>query len=296
MAVYENVFAKEFTDMMNQRRSMNTDFTLVNIMTPNLKNVSKDIILHDDFVAGGKRAYIKGILEPGFSQLNKTEVEVVKGRTFSKRMFLKNADGQIEFRKNADGSYMTQEVTLDKGFVAVYSPINLRLNNRDKHHRGYMYIDFMEFNGHKYVPGRLNSHNPKKMYLYAIPMEAVYIEELCALVISLNKHRAYYKGIKIALTNGHYVYVYSIPYKYRENSGYVMLGAKANTDFDAEVQYLLNFWMKNQILFDLNLTSLDSQVKGVINMGIQDIPGTCMPSEYQKITSAMKASDIEGDM
>ena len=204
MAVYENVFAKEFTDMMNQRRSMNTDFTLVNIMIPNLKNVSKDIILHDDFVAGGKRAYIKGILEAGFSQLNKTEVEVVKGRTFSKRMFLKNADGQIEFRKNADGSYMTQEVTLDKGFVAVYSPINLRLNNRDKHHRGYMYIDFMEFNGHKYVPGRLNSHNSKKMYLYAIPMEAVYIEELCALVISLNKHRAYYKDITKAQSSSIY--------------------------------------------------------------------------------------------
>ena len=106
-------------------------------------------------------------------------------------------------------------------------------------------------------------------------MECVYPIELCGLVIALNKHRAYYKGCKVALTNGHYVYIYSIPYKYRENAGYVLIGAKSSPDFDKEMNQLLNYWM----------------IKGTMNIGIQDLVGTCRPEEYQKIGSALKNLD-----
>ena len=54
---------------------------------------------------------------------------------------------------------------------------------------------------------------------------------------------------------------------------------------------LLNYWMKNGILFDLNMTALDTQVKGTMNIGIQDLVGTCRPEEYQKIGSALKNLD-----
>ena len=184
---------------------------------------------------------------------------------------------------------MTTEITVEKGFVAVYSSINIHLPNKvevngeKKNYnptKGYRFVDFIDT-------------DKGRKYLYLIPMQYVYPMELCGLVISLNKHRAYYKGCKVALTNGHYVYVYSIPYKYRENTGYYLIGAKPSPDFDKEMKQLLDYWMKNNILFDLNMTALDSNYKGNINLGIVDIPGTCMASDYTKFTHAMKSEELD---
>lgn len=283
MATHENVFVREFNDMMNQRKSQNTDFSIVNIPYPNLNLIRKE-----DFIAGGKWGYVKGIAEPYFSELNGTEVEIIKGRTFQKKMSMYNEDGKIVYRKDREGKIVTTEIQAEKNFVAVYSPVNIHLPNRvevkgiKKEYKstfGYKYIDFV--------------NTPKgRRYLYLIPMECVYPVELCGLVIALNKHRAYYKGCRVALTNGHYVYIYSIPYKYRENSGYVLIGAKSNPNFDKEMNQLLKYWMHRGILFDLNLTALDNQVKGKINVGIEDLPGTVMMEDYQKMGSAMKNLDF----
>ena len=284
MAVYENVFAKEFSNMMNDRKSVNTGFSIKDIPCPNL-----GLITADDYVAGGKLAFVKGIDEPFFSDLNNTNVEVVKGRSFKKRLSYFDENGKTQFRKEKDGQGMTTEITVEKGFVAVYSSINIHLPNKvevngeKKNYnptKGYRFVDFMDT-------------DKGRKYLYLIPMQYVYPMELCGLVISLNKHIAYYKGCKVALTNGHYVYVYSIPYKYRENTGYYLIGAKPSPDFDKEMNQLLDYWMKNNILFDLNMTALENQYKGNINLGIVDIPGTCMPSEYVKYTTSLKKSDIE---
>ena len=284
MAIYENVFAKEFSNMMNERKSVNTGFSINDIPCPKL-----GLITADDYVAGGKLAHVKGITEPFFSDLNNTNVEVVKGRTFKKRMSYFDENGKTQFRKEKDGQGMTTDINVDKGFVAVYSSVNIHLpnkievNGQKKNYnptKGYRFVDFIDT-------------DKGRKYLYLIPMQYVYPMELCGLVISLNKHRAYYKGCKVALTNGHYVYIYSIPYKYRENTGYYLIGAKTSPDFDKEMNKLLDYWMENSILFDLNMTALDSQFKGNINLGIVDIPGTCMPSDYVKFTSAMKSEELD---
>lgn len=280
MAVYENVFVKEFNDMMNQRKSQNTDFSIIDIPLPKMGLITKD-----DFVDGGKWGYVKNIAEPYFSTLNKTEVEIIKGRRFDKKIPIYDKEGNITYRKDKLGKYITTEVSVEKNFVAVYSSVNIHLPNKvevkgvKKDYKptyGYKYIDYIET-------------KKGRKYLYLIPMECVYPVELCGLVIALNKHRAYYKGCKVALTNGHYVYIYSIPYKYRENAGYVLIGAKSSPDFDKEMNLLLTYWMNHGILFDLNLTALDSQVKGNINVGIVDIPGTCLPENYCRIGSALKS-------
>lgn len=284
MAVYENVFSREFSDMMNERKAQNTGFSIKDIPCPDL-----GLITADDYVVGGKLAFVKGIDEPFFSDLNNTNVEIVKGRSFKKRMSYFDENGKTQFRKEKDGQGMTTDIQLDTGFVAVYSSINIHLPNKvevngEKRNynatKGYKFVDFVDT-------------DKGRRYLYMIPMQYVYPMELCGLVISLNKHRAYYKGCKVALTNGHYVYVYSIPYKYRENSGYYLIGAKPNPNFDKEMNQLLDYWMKHNILFDLNMTALDSQFKGNINLGIVDIPGTCMPSDYIKYTNPMKSEELD---
>lgn len=284
MAIYESVFAKEFNEMMNQRRAENSGFSIKDIPCPDL-----GLIGADDYVVGGKLAYVQGISEPFFESLNSNTVEIVKGRTFNKRMSFKDTDGTVKFRNAKNGENMTSEVYVDTGFVAVYSSVNIHLPNRVERDgvkkkyiptEGFKYVDFVD--------------TPKgRKFMYIIPMECVYPMELCALVISLNKHRAYYKGCKVALTNGHFVYVYAIPYKYRENSGYYLIGAKPNPNFDKEMNQLLEYWMEHNILFDLNMTALESQFKGSANLGIVDIPGTCMPEDYIKVTNALKNTELE---
>ena len=94
MAVYESVFAKEFSNMMNDRKSVNTGFSIKDIPCPNL-----GLITADDYVAGGKLAFVKGIDEPFFSDLNNTNVEVVKGTSFKKRLSYFDENGKTQFRK-----------------------------------------------------------------------------------------------------------------------------------------------------------------------------------------------------
>lgn len=284
MAVYENVFAREFNTMMNERKAKNTGFSVYDIPYPNLKLISQK-----DYVAGGKLAFVKDIEEPFFSALNSTNVEVIKGRNFKKRLSYFDDEGKVQFRKDEKGELKTLDIAVNKGFVAVYSPINIHLPNKITING--VKKDYMPKSGFRYVD---YIDTPKgRRFLYLIPMENVYPLELCALVISLNKHRAYYKGCKVALTNGHHVYIYSIPYKYRENPGYLVIGAKPNPNFDKEMNILLEYWMKHNILFDLNMTALSSQYKGSINVGIEDIPGTCMPEDYVKYSSALKGEEIE---
>ena len=284
MANFETVFAKEFTQMMNQRREQNAGLSIKDLPCPDLK-----LIAAKDFITGGKLAYIKDIQEPFFSDLNETAAEIVKGRTFKKRVSYYDETGKVKFREDKNGGTMQIDVPVSSGFVAVYSSVNIHLPNkleRNGEKRIYRPKD-----GYKFVD-YVDTEKGRK-YLYLVPIENVYPLELCALVISLNKHRAYYKGCRVALTNGHYVYVYSIPYKYRENSGYYLIGAKPNPNFDEEMKILLDYWIKHDILFDLNMTALDSQYKGTINVGIEDYPGTCMPEDYVKITNSLKKADLE---
>lgn len=284
MATHESVFTREFNNMMNQRRAQNTGFSIMDIPCPDMK-----LIKADDFVEGGKMAFVKDIEEPFFSDLNNSNVEIVKGRNFQKRVSYYDEEGKIKFREDRNGDIMKIEVPVKTGFVAVYSSINIHLPNKVEKNGekriykptdGYKFVDYVDT-------------DKGRKYMYLLPIDKVFPMELCALVISLNKHRAYYKGCKVALTNGHYVHIYSIPYKYRENAGYYLIGAKPSPNFDREMKELLDYWIKHSILFDLNMTALENQYKGNINLGIVDIPGTCMPSEYVKYTTSLKKSDIE---
>ena len=182
----------------------------------------------------------------------------------------------IAFDNN--GEYMTEAVKVENGFVGVYSLVNIKLPNRVE--RNGVKRDYKPTKGYNFIHSVETEMGTK--YLYTVPMEVVYPLDLCALVISLNKHKAYYKGCKIALTTGHYVYIYSIPYKYRENSGYKLIGAKPNPDFDKEMDELLKYWVNENILFDLKLTELQGNFDGNKNLGYQHLPGTRAYGDYVK--------------
>lgn len=314
MSAYISVFAKEFSDMMNTRRSMTSSFSIMQIPIPNL-----GLITSEDFVdkENGRKAIVKGIAEPYFNKLNSTcneceknnrckkdkdacserFVEIAKGKVFQKRLAMRTESGSV-YRQDK-----TEEVVVEDGFVAIYSPINIHLPNRVERTPGGNKIDYRPTKGYSFI--RCDKTPKGLMYLYTVPKECVYPAELCSLVISLNRHSAYYKGSKIALTNGHYVNLYVVPYKNRQNKGFRIIGSKTSPNFDKEVSQLLKFWKDNEVIFDLTLTALtdnfEDNYKGKKNLGIDDydIPANSKYDGYNyvKIKGALKdyEQEIEND-
>ncbi len=291
MATIEKVFEREFKSMMKERQHVNMGFSVNDIPVPTL-----DLITLEDYVANGTLAYVKGISEKFFDKLNTVQdsessneeneasrmVEVIKGRSFNKRQGVVDDDGSISFRKDyRTGELVTKEVSVAKDFVAVYSPRNIHLKNKEgsKNVRirdGFGYIDYADT-------------KKGRKYMYTLPTSNIYPVDLCALVISLNKHRTFYQGYKLALTNGYYVYVYVIPYKYKDNPGYKTLGMKASDDFEYELDVLFHHWVENSILQDLDLTEIQTEYGEPINLGCSEELCTFEPEPYARTHGSIKS-------
>lgn len=326
---YKKVLLTEFAEMMQQRKSMNfSSFSMSNIIResdltgdedtnmilpipdyPNLMT-EKDLVLYGSSSLG--YGIIRNIAEPYFSELNKCEVEIAKEKVFYKRMSLYDEKGNVVFRKDKEGNYVTKEIYLEDGFVGVFSTKNIHLPNRIEKYgtkreykptEGYNYVDYAE------------TENVRK-YLYTVPMEAVYKLELCALVLSLEKKervvKRFFKGCQVALKNGFFAYIFVVPYAniakearrmenmYGSNIGsvqnYKVLGMKSGTNFNEEVKQLLNLWLEEDKIFDLNKTVVsDEGFYSTENFGIRDFEPNLELSDYKSIGEPLKTLDFDED-
>lgn len=257
--------------MMNTRRGITT-FNYVDIPLPELKTMLNG-------TPKGYMATVKGIKEPFFERLNGEEVQLVGRTTLKKRQVL--SDGS--FRKDSKENFVYTQIPVKHDCVAILSRRSVGLkrfvevNGMKKEHKvseGFRYVDYIETeNGRKYI--------------YIVPKTFVYRLSLCALVLTPNKHRVYYKGCKLALQNGNYIYLHVIPFKFRENLSYRVLGVKAGFDFDTEVNQILRFWTEIGVIFDPKLTALEGTVSGVTNLGIMDLEGTCSLEDYVPYTVSL---------
>ena len=325
---YKKVILSEFSDMMKQRKNMNTgSFSIDDIIRESDLTGEEDenlilqipdfdnLMTENDLVLYGQKSlgfgYIKGIAEPYFSELNGSEVEIAKEDTFYKRTILYEND-MVKFRTDKDGNYVTKPIYLQDGFVGVFSKKNIHLPNRIEKNgvkkdytptKGYNYVDYVDIeNGRK--------------YLYTIPMEVVFKMELCALVLSLEKKskvtRKFFKGSMIALKNGFFAYLYVVPYAniarqrrltenmYGDNIGDVenfkILGMKSGINFNEEVKELLSMWKENGRIFDLEKTVVfDEDMYSAENFGIIDLEPNLELSDYRRIGDPLKSLEYVED-
>lgn len=140
MKTMDQVFAKEFKNMMDERRSMTGYFNLADIPVPPLPSLLTNL-------GKGDVCLVKGIQEPFFEKLNNTEVQLVTIPVLMKRQVL--SDGS--FRVDKDGNYVLIPVQVKQGFVAVYSNNSIGLRNKvvvngvERLHTatdGFKYVDF----------------------------------------------------------------------------------------------------------------------------------------------------------
>lgn len=275
---HDSNFFQEFKHMMNGRRSLSQNFNLVDLPLPQLDTMINGI-------PKGHMALIRNIKEPFFERINNEEVQLVGRTTLQKRQVLSNGT----FRMNKDGKYEYTQIPVPHTHVAILSKTSIGLkrfvekDGRQVEHKvseGFRYVDYVETNN-----GR--------RYIYIIPKEYVFRLDMCALIITPNKRRVFFQGCKLALQNGTYVYLYVVPYKYRDNLDMRVLGVKSDFNFDKEVKQIINYWMSIGVIFNLNVTQLEDNVNGVTNLGIMDLEGTVVTEEYRRFGVSMQEEKEE---
>lgn len=264
----DSLFHKEFRDMMNGRRSLAVNFDIRKLPLPELNTIGKG-------APKRKMALVRGVKEQFFERLNKSEVQLVGRTTLRKRQVL--PDGT--FRKDKEGNYEFKDVPVSHGCVAVLSSISIGLKRTvdGKVHtvsEGYRYVDYVET-------------KQGRKYIYILPKEFVYRLNMCALVLTPNKRRSYFHGFKLALQSGTYVYLYAIPYTYREQMDACVLGVKSGFDFTQETNAIIRHWMNMGVIFNLTVTALEGQVNGETNVGFSELEGTIVSEDYKRFGESM---------
>lgn len=280
----DNIFSREFKEMMNTRKGMAKGLNIQNIPIPPYTSqaMSKGLPKY-------KSAKVKKIAEPYFDRLNNTEAFILSRMQLKKRQVLSNGT----FRKDKEGKYVTDDVSVPNGSVAILSPISIGLKNYTLDKRGKK-VKHVPSQGFKYVD--FVNYNNQRHYIYIVPKDYVYRLNVCALVLTPNKRRNFYKGYKLALQNGTYAYLYVIPYTYRDQVDLKILGVKATFEFTQEINQTMTFWMQKGVLFNLALTNLENNVNGKTNLGYEELEGTIITEDYVQTNISLKdekADDLQ---
>lgn len=201
MPTLESNFKQEFVEMMRGR------YNLALKNGTSAFSLEKFPVLSQPILPKGRVCLVRCIKEKFFERLNNTEVQLLLGKTVLPKRQVKS-DGQ--FRKDAQGKYVTEQVLVPSGSVPVVSGLSIGLKRfvvtdgvkREwKVPKGFKYVDYFEQNG-------------KRWYIYILPKGYVYRVNMNALIVSYNKLRTYYHGARLAMQNGTYLYLFVAPYSY----------------------------------------------------------------------------------
>lgn len=276
MKTTDEEFYSEFVQMMSGRRAYFGNakaFRTMELPMPELNTM-----MSGGTLARGK-ALINGIREPYFRDLNKTEVDLLPRAVLKKRQFLSNG----EIRRDAEGNIVYTQVPVPQGSVGVVSTKNIKLkpfievNGIKRAYnmaQGFKYVDYIDKDGKRY-------------FVYIVPKKYVYEENLCALIMTPNTHRAFYKGYSLALQNGNTMYFYVVNYRNNSNANYRVLGIKPSTDFNSELASIIKLWVSMGLAFNPNATALKEPVKGIMNLGLRSFNGTYSEDDYHRVTKSL---------
>lgn len=236
MASLDAIFAKEFKTMAQQRQAMSGAFNLYELPLP------RDFDGHVDLA---RRVLIKGIHDEYYEKLNEAECIYWAKPKLKRRRF--GSDGK--YLKDKDGKFITDEVPLTQGCVAVVSDVKIGVPLKYKPKEAFDYVDCIQ----KTSP----DGSVMRKYVYIIPKDYCYKMNQLALVLSLTRMRSFYYGQEMTLQNGYTVYLFVIPYHYTGvERNYRVLKTKTVSDFSKEVDMIMKFWLDSNILFPVELTQL----------------------------------------
>lgn len=267
----EEIFYKEFNLMMNQLRGYNGYKDLSEVPLP--PDVKFNGALRKE------RVEIYGITDQYYGKLNNSEAMLWDKGALNRRTFNHNG----EFIKNKNGDYILEDVPVHHGCTAIVSDIQIGVPNRYSNNEGFDYVDYIEKDG-------------VCKYIYIVPKKYLYKIQLTALVLSWNKLHSYYTGEQVSLTNGHYLYIYVVPYKKTVSNRVRVLSCKASDDYNDEVRAMQNYWVQNGIMFNPKDCELTEFVKGRENLAYQILDGVLTDYVMYDTNKSMDAQDTVQDL
>ena len=271
LASYDRIFKQEFSQMIKERIHLNPwcndpRFDIVNLPVPNG-------LCNTELSEG---AYIRGIQEPYFSSLNKTVVKIEKRQAWTKKEY----DQYGNVLKDRNGRPIVKDVTIPQGSVVVSSKKNIKLPNVKI--VGVSKVKYVPSDGFKYIDFEKRKDGSVIFY-YAVPKIYVYKLNLVSLVISKNSRgrQSHYKGYRIVMQNGKYVYIYVIPY--RNNKACRVLSIKASVNFDKEIEALISYWEQVGIIFNRQLCEVGENSR----LGYAYVDGDLNIDDYVPYTESL---------
>ena len=262
----DDLFRKEFKAMMTSRFSMwgyDEKFSVQNLKVPQMASLQ--------YGKDTDGAVIFGIQEPYFSNLNKKIVEIEGRQAWVKRLY----DSHGNFLKDAHtGKVMTKDVPVPHDSVVVSSAENIRLPNTKT--VGVSKVQYEPSEGFRYID--FDTVKGGRKYYYIVPKKNVYRLNMCALVLSkraLGRRDRYYRGYKIALQNGTWIYIYVLPVVRRQTS-YRVLSVKPSPDFQSDITTLVKWWQTRGYTFNYDDCLINNE-----NVAYIYLEGTISDDEYK---------------
>lgn len=255
MPSLDEVFAKEFRHMMNELKANTGYIQLSDIpMPPELAPYMKREVR--DMVAVGK------INDQYYGKLSDSTA-LLWGRTqLSRRKF----DYKGEYLKDKNDKYILEPVECPQECEGIVSDIPIGVPLKYKPAEKMQYVDMLT---------KVEDGKKIRKYVYILPRKYLYKISQTALVISWNKLRVFYSGMKVSLQTGHTLFVYIIPFKPTRDAqhNYRIIMTKPSIDYSWELETIRDYWLKKNVMFNPADCELDYQVKGETNLALSQFDG-----------------------
>lgn len=272
----DKLFIKEFKTMLDQRSRESGAFEKFRIHNlpvpttvkkPNIKIVN---------------VFINEISEEYFERLNGSTAQLIPNTVaLTKRKTL--PDGTF---KKSDGSFVYQNIPVPRDCVAIASPVMIGIKKfavkngvrvEHKPSAGFMYVDFVD-------------SSAGRRYIYILPKRYVFRYNLCCLALSEYKPKNYYKGCKLMLQNGAFVYLTVRPFRnsFVEGTAPVrVLAYGATTNFNADVQNLFNMWLKIGATFETSTMQVKDEYGMLTNLVYEDLVPSLVESLFAPLGDSL---------
>lgn len=250
----DDIFYRDFNQMMNTRKSMTGIFSLQDLVVPDAFKDKSDI-------TAMRMLAMHNIDDEYYSKLNDTGAYWWIKPKLLKRKF----DSKGEFIIEND-NYVAEEVTLPQSCVSVLSSIPINVPLKYKAKESFSYVDFL----------KAKEHNQSVIrYIYIIPKKYCFLVNQSALFASINKPtRKSYSSMRLALTNGYWLYLVVAPYNPTRVAGLKVLATGFDpTDLFDVANDLVKEWIKIGYCFNPADCEMFDCSKGVTNAACMTVPG-----------------------
>lgn len=268
MQTVNQLFVKDFKKMMTIRASSGLNVNLQMLSNGQEYRVNKNM------------GYIKGIKEPFYERLNKSKCTIIYKTKVGKPQV--KADGT--YRLDEEGKEVVDHIPVPREAVLICTTVNIML--RKKTQDGADYEEKENFRYIRYVD-KIEKGERTRYFYYIVPREHVYKVNLTALIITKNRRKNYYNGLRVALVDGSYAYLYTVPHKGVREDTFVIY-TEATTDYSSLLLQVANSWVQQGYAFDYVSCQVELPDKGEINVAYQVLAPTLFHEDYVPYKATLK--------